>query len=181
MEKLVKYFLVCLAAVIVGNLLLKVIDHKFDYLKQELVKPSVFSTLTLEKREQQLECLARNIYFEAAKEPFEGKVAVAQVTINRAESGKFPSDICDVVFQKTKFTDRVVCQFTWYCDRGPKIPEKNAAYFESHEVAKKVLLENFRLSSLTHAMYYHADYVNPNWKLPRITKIGKHIFYGEKV
>lgn len=158
--------------------LLFAINFKTDYLKSQETNAKV---ITMAEREKQLACLTKNIYFEAAHEPFEGKVAVAQVTINRSESGKFPSDICDVVFQKTKFTDRVVCQFTWYCDRGPKIPEKNAAYFESHEVAKKVLLENFRLPSLTHAMYYHADYVNPNWKLPRITKIGKHIFYGEKV
>ena len=48
------------------------------------------------------------------------------------------------------------------------------------EVAKKVLLENFRLPSLHKAMYYHADYVNPNWNLPKINQIGRHIFYGEK-
>ena len=51
---------------------------------------------------------------------------------------------------------------------------------ESMEVAKKVLLENFRLPSMHKAMYYHADYVNPNWNLPKISQIGRHIFYGEK-
>ncbi len=158
--------------------LIYVINTKTEYLKS---KEANAKYITMAERDKHLQCLAKNIYFEAAREPFEGKVAVAQVTINRSNSGKFPEDICDVVFQKTKFTDRVVCQFTWYCERGPKIPNKDAHYEESLEVAKKVLLENFRLPSLTHAMYYHADYVNPNWKLPRITKIGRHIFYGEKV
>jgi spore germination cell wall hydrolase CwlJ-like protein len=51
------------------------------------------------------------------------------------------------------------------------------AYDESMEVAKKVLLEGFRLPSLTEALYYHADYVQPGWKKERITKIGRHIFY----
>lgn len=178
MEKLVKYFLVCLAAVIVGNLLLKVIDHKFNYLKQESTKPTVFSTMTLEKREQQLECLARNIYFEAAKEPFEGKVAVAQVTINRAESGKFPSDICKVIYQKNIFMEKVVCQFSWYCETSTKMrPMHTAAYNECMAVAKKVLLEGFRLEGLTEAMYYHATYVSPGWGKEKIAKIGNHIFY----
>jgi spore germination cell wall hydrolase CwlJ-like protein len=44
-------------------------------------------------------------------------------------------------------------------------------------VAKKVLLENFRLPGLTNAIYYHADYVNPGWKKEKIIKIGRHIFY----
>jgi spore germination cell wall hydrolase CwlJ-like protein len=47
-------------------------------------------------------------------------------------------------------------------------------------VAKKVLLEKFRLPSLENALFYHADYVSPGWKLPRIEKIGNHIFYGDK-
>jgi spore germination cell wall hydrolase CwlJ-like protein len=51
---------------------------------------------------------------------------------------------------------------------------------ESEEVAKKVLLEGFRLPSLKHALFYHADYVSPGWKLPRIEKIGRHIFYGDR-
>lgn len=167
-----------LAVYFLAQGLLHIINQKTEYLKSQETSGKF---ITMAEREKQLSCLSKNIYFEAATEPFEGKVAVAQVTINRSNSGKFPSDICDVVFQKTKFTDKVVCQFTWYCERGPKIPEKNQAFIESQEVAKKVLLENFRLPSLTHAMYYHADYVNPNWKLPRITKIGKHIFYGDKV
>jgi spore germination cell wall hydrolase CwlJ-like protein len=51
---------------------------------------------------------------------------------------------------------------------------------ESEEVAKKVLLEGFRLPGLKNALYYHADYVNPGWNKPKLEKIGRHIFYGEK-
>jgi hypothetical protein len=45
-------------------------------------------------------------------EPFEGKVAVAQVTLNRVESGKFANTVCGVVYQKNVFYERVVCQFS---------------------------------------------------------------------
>jgi len=154
-----------------------VTNYRFDNLK---TNNSNQKYVTMAEREKQLVCLAKNIYFEAATEPFEGKVAVAQVTLNRAESGKFPQDICDVVFQKTRFLDKVVCQFSWYCEPGPKVVRSNQNYTESELVAKKVLLENFRLPSLEKAMYYHADYVNPNWNKPKITKIGRHIFYGER-
>ena len=155
------------------NLLLWTIDKKFAN-----IQPVTPSEITAEVREKQLACLARNIYFEAAQEPFEGKVAVAQVTLNRAESGEFPSDICRVVYQKNVFYEKTVCQFSWYCDRVASMrPIHKEAYDESMVVAKKVLLEGFRLPSLYSAMYYHADYVNPGWKRERITKIGRHIFY----
>jgi len=131
-------------------------------------------------RTKQLDCLAKNIYWEAASEPFEGKVAVAQVTMNRLESGRFAKDVCGVVYQKNVVYDRVICQFSWFCENNHKVrPVHPALYKESEEVAKKVLLENFRLPSMKDALYYHADYVSPGWKKPKIGKIGAHIFYKD--
>ena len=163
---------------LVLSLVIILSQTRFDYLKTQ----KYYSVpITMAEREKQLECLAKNIYFEAATEPFEGKVAVAQVTMNRVESGKFPADVCDVVFQKNTFYNRVVCQFSWYCEDGPKIVRSKTHFTESMEVAKRVLLENYRLPSLTGAMYYHADYVNPRWNKPKIVQIGRHIFYGERI
>ena len=133
-------------------------------------------------RSKQLECLARNIYWEAASEPFEGKVGVAQVTINRVEDGRFGKDVCGVVYQKNIVYDRVVCQFSWFCDGSSKIrPIYPAHWKESEEVAKKVLLEGFRLPSLKNALYFHADYVKPQWGKPQVAKFGRHIFYADKL
>lgn len=134
----------------------------------------------MEQREKELACLARNIYFEAAKEPFEGKVGVAQVVMNRVEDGQFANTICGVVYQKNKVYEKIICQFSWYCESPSKLKVRSDEHYkESYEVAKKVLLEGFRLSVLDDALYYHADYVNPRWKLKRITKIGAHIYYGK--
>lgn len=136
------------------------------------------SQITAEMRERQLGCLAKNIYHEAGSEPFEGKVAVAQVTLNRANSSQFPGDICKVVYQKNIVYEKVVCQFSWACDRDTGFKPKNqAAYRESMEVAKKVLLEGFSLPSLKDAMYFHGDYINPGWKRTKVAHIGRHIFY----
>jgi len=41
------------------------------------------------------------------------------------------------------------------------------------------LLENFRLSTMRDALYYHADYINPNWGKKKINQIGRHIFYKD--
>jgi len=137
-----------------------------------------YTEITTAMREQQLGCLSKNIYYEAGGEPFEGKVAVAQVTMNRVESGQFPADVCKTIYQKNVVYERVICQFSWACDRNTgSRPPNNANYRESEEVAKKVLLEEFRLPALKEAMYYHADYINPGWRREKVAKIGHHIFY----
>ena len=157
-----------------------VCQARLDNLRQaQLDMPAGY--VTAAEKTRQLECLTRNIYWEAASEPFEGKVAVAQVTLNRMQSGKFADSVCGVVYQKNVFYERVVCQFSWYCEGNHKVKAiHRPMWLESEEVAKKVLLEGFRLPSLQKAMYYHADYVNPGWQLPKIEKIGRHIFYGER-
>lgn len=152
-----------------------VVQIKFDKLKEAR---ETASPITAQMRQQQLDCLARNIYHEAGSEPFEGKVAVAQVTINRAESGQFPSDICKVVYQKNIVYEKVLCQFSWYCESPGRKPMNGPIYTESMEVAKKVLLEGFRLPNLKNALYFHGDYVQPGWNKKPVAKIGRHYFYN---
>ena len=136
------------------------------------------SQVTAQFREQQLACLAKNIYHEAGGEPFEGKVAVAQVTLNRAASSQFPNDVCKVVYQKNSFYEKTVCQFSWYCDRESAVkPLNKVVYEECMIVAKKVLLEDFRLPSLQHALYFHGTHINPGWNREKIGIIGRHVFY----
>ena len=122
-----------------------------------------------------------NIYREAGHESFEGKVAVAQVTLNRVDSPHFPKDVCSVIYQKNVVMEKVVCQFSWYCNGVlQKAKPNDEAYKESYIVAKKVLLEGFRLDGLKDALFYHAVYVRPNWPYQKIATIGNHIFYRNK-
>lgn len=175
MIRIIKFFTFALAMLAVSFVGYESVQHKLTVLKEARAE---VSQVTAEKRQKQLDCLARNIYHEAGYEPFEGKVAVAQVTINRAESGAFPSDICQVVYQKNVVYEKVLCQFSWYCNQASlQKPMNGPVYTESMEVAKKVLLEGFRLDSVKTALYYHADYVNPGWKREKVAKLGRHIFY----
>ena len=180
MEKLFKFTAYLMGLVAVAFLVQNVTQTKMEKLRegQMLSSPDIVSIKT---RERQLECLAMNIYREAGHENFEGKVAVAQVTMNRASHPSFPKDVCAVVFQKSVIMDRVICQFSWYCDTSHKArPVNPKAYDESMAVAKKVLLEGFRLDVMKEALYYHANYVNPQWNLEKIGTIGNHIFYRGK-
>jgi spore germination cell wall hydrolase CwlJ-like protein len=119
-----------------------------------------------------LKCLAQNIFFEAGTESMLGKIAVGQVTINRVKIGHWGETICEVVNAKN--------QFSWTNRDDLSIDRESKNYKESFLAAKKVLQERKRLRILRSALFYHADYVRPNWvdKNQKITKIDKHIFYN---
>ena len=179
MEKVLRLLVLIIGVLVIGSLVSTLTLKKINNLREAQFVSSK-DVVSIRDRERQLDCLAKNIYHEAASEPFEGKVAVAQVTMNRAESGKFPSDVCAVVYQKNVIYEKVICQFSWACENTHKIkPVYAKMYTESEEVAKKVLLENFKLSTLTEAMYYHNTSVHPGWKKTKITQIGNHIFYKD--
>lgn len=137
---------------------------------------------TIEANEtlRQLDCLTKNIYWEARGEPVAGKIAVAQVTLNRVNDSRFEDTICGVVYERTKSSKREICQFSWVCSVKNQMHSIDPKHYEEHrELAKKVLFENIRIPQLKDALYFHGDYVNPGWNKKRITKIGKHIFYRE--
>ena len=140
---------------------------------------ATYSELTADTQEQ-VRCLAQNIYFEAAHEPVEGWKAVGFVTVNRVQSG-YGEDICAVVKQKTNGT----CQFTWYCER---IAEKDLTirdrrlYNEILDLATNMVVNYDKMKDVTDgSTYYHASYVQPGWtKMEKVRQIGNHIFYRSK-
>jgi spore germination cell wall hydrolase CwlJ-like protein len=126
--------------------------------------------------QRQIDCLAANIYHEAASEPRDGRIAVGLVTLNRVYDERYPKDICSVVKQKTNHT----CQFTWYC-KMPSVRSQDL-YEQAKDIALHVYANYERMADFTNgALFYHADYVNPRWRgLERTVVIGRHIFYKEK-
>jgi len=144
--------------------------------------PFKASYKSLDKETQkQVTCLADNMYFEAAHEPLDGQKAVAFVTINRLQTGNYANDICGVVTQKTGKT----CQFSWYCEKkitDRRLTVRNTSlYNEIRELAVNMVINFEHLEDVTSgSTYYHADYVNPRWKLEKVDKIGRHIFYRSR-
>ena len=114
-------------------------------------------------------CLAGAIYFEAKGEPLSGQLAVAQVIINRAKSGRFPADVCGVVTQRGQFG------FV----RGGRIPsidEARSAYRTAIAVARVALADAWDGAAET-ALYFNTPGRVPGARLQRVAAIGNHIFY----
>ncbi|KAA5607157.1 cell wall hydrolase [Roseospira marina] len=129
----------------------------------------------------ELVCLALNDYWEARGEDTRGRVAVAQVVLNRTRDPRFPNSICDVVTENRSSSPRL-CQFSWYCDGRPDTPADPAAWRASVLLAKSLLMRNNAISDLTGgALWYHNRAVDPGWsgRLEFATRVGDHYFYRE--
>jgi len=121
-------------------------------------------------------CLAQAIYFEARGEPLEGRLAVAQVVLNRVRDRRYPATICAVVFENDD--RRNACQFSFACDGRADRPADPLAWRSARRLAH--LAASGALRDLTGgATHYHAEWVAPDWarRLPRTAKIGRHQFY----
>ena len=139
--------------------------------------------------EDQLRCLAENIFFEARDQSIAGQVAVAWVTLNRVGAERFPDTICGVVRQANRDSAgniiRHQCQFSWYCDgKSDRIPSNSIAqraWEDAQLIAEVVLLDyaRGRVSPVDDATMYHAHYVSPYWAddYELVGVIGDHIFY----
>ena len=156
---------------------------------EEVQKQSFFNTVTTQAQDRldnlvdvimspiidinvsskDVDCLAKNIYYEAGSEPEEGKVAVAMVTINRVRDGRFGKTVCSVVDQRTVRVKSIevtetrmvqtgmfgnpkpvahkamvvqnvdVCQFSWRCMFVRKPKDSDERWTTSREVAERLL------------------------------------------
>lgn len=124
------------------------------------------------------DCLARAVYYEARGEEFEGKVAVAQVVLNRARSGRWPASICAVVRQGVERGRK--CQFSFACFTWLARPH-GEAWASAVEVAGQVVEGRAFLRELEHATHYHATSVDPVWRhgLEPLRTVGSHVFYRD--
>jgi len=121
-------------------------------------------------------CLAKNIFHEAGIESDMGKYAVAQVTLNRVKSDKYPNTICKVVLQRYQFSWANRKSLHWTHPKGLN-------WNRSYEIAQHVIYENHRVNGLENVKYYHADYIKPHWSrnMTQVSVIGRHIFYTNDV
>ena len=127
-------------------------------------KISANSEITALFNDREVECLAKNIYFEARGESLLGKKAVAQVTLNRMKDYRWPKTICQVVYQRN--------QFSWTSTKYKVTDTK--LYQHARDIAYSILNEPLADFPYTH---FHAIYVSPGWGYRKKTRIGNHIFY----
>jgi hypothetical protein len=121
--------------------------------------------------DEQTNCLATAVYFEARGESVEGQLAVARVVMNRAVSGRYPPDWCSVVKQPAQFSFVRHGEFPY--------ADTNSDAWKKAEAVAQLAAANVVPSVGQDVLWYHANYVAPSWgrRLNMAEKIGAHIFY----
>lgn len=113
------------------------------------------------------------VYHEARGEPDEGKIAVAQVILNRAEQRGI--SVKEVILQPG--------QFSWVNDGNPNDIKNHSAFAVCMEAIIKCLDQRLQGDTLQGANLYHADYIKPTWsrssKVKFLGQVGRHLFYKE--
>ena len=167
------------------------LNLEFRQTSNYVYEPNYFNTIIYSKEE--LECLALNIYFEAGVESTAGKLAVANVTLNRKNLSGYPNSICTVVKEGKHYYDKRVnvsyplrdrCQFSWYCDGLVDKPKKGRTWDTSLEIAEIALKKhhaNILIDITDGATHYHANWMEqyPSWSKEKkvMASIDRHIFY----
>ncbi|WP_316167485.1 MULTISPECIES: cell wall hydrolase [unclassified Bradyrhizobium] len=125
-------------------------------------------------------CLAEAVYFESRGEAVRGQMAVAQVVLNRAFSGYYPTTVCGVVYQN-KYR-HFACQFTFACDNNPDVIREPEMWDRARKIAKAMLDGLIWLPEVGKSTHYHAYWVRPSWvaEMKRMYKFGVHTFYRPK-
>jgi len=122
-------------------------------------------------------CLAEAVYFESRGEKVRGQIAVAQVVLNRAFSGFYPSNVCGVVYQNKH--RRYACQFTFACDRVADVVREPEMWDRARRIAAAMLDGKLWLPEVAKSTHYHAYWVRPSWvhEMKKMYRTGVHTFY----
>lgn len=124
------------------------------------------------------ECLTQALYFEARGESLEGQIAVAEVILNRRDSGQYPDSVCGVVQQGTGEKHR--CQFSYFCDGLSDEPRDMGSWDHLGRVAR-AMLDGAPRELTQGALFYHTKAVDPHWNdaFTQTASIGAHLFYAD--
>lgn len=186
-----------ITVVVVGLISVVVLGTSAGYSETKTINlPIVFDgeskytgpwNITRPVSDEEIHCMALNIYFEARSEVLEGQYAVAEVVMYRVMHDDFPDSICSVVKAgvypkwdlRREMPIKYKCAYSWFCDRKPDVVLDIDAFETAIEVAKNVVLDPGYVPILSYALFYHADYVEPYWakEMTEQKTIGRHIFY----
>lgn len=117
----------------------------------------------------EMQCLAGTVYFESKGESLAGQLAVARVVMARTASSRFPNSMCGVVYQRKQFS---------FVRNGrmPRIDKGHRNWRNAVAIAKIAMNDAWK-SQVEGALFFHAKYVSPGWRLKRMARIDNHIFY----
>lgn len=124
----------------------------------------------------EINCLALTLYWEAKTEGRDGMLAVGWVVLNRMAHSEFPDLVCEVVRQGGEVPG---CQFSYWCDGKSDTPRDEALWTLARELASQ-LVSDPPPDPTSGALFFHADYLNGvDWSPAheRTVQIGRHVYY----
>jgi hypothetical protein len=150
------------------------VNSNYQHIKTPAERLGLFDEKARAKSEK---CLAEAVYFEARGEAVRGQIAVAQVVLNRAFSGFYPSTVCAVVYQNKH--RHLACQFTFACDNVADVVREPDMWDRAKKIAKAMLDGQLWLPEVAKSTHYHAYWVRPSWvhEMKKMYKYGVHTFY----
>lgn len=137
-------------------------------LSAESLDALVAATEHREPESADLHCIATGVYFESANQHLEGQLAVANVILNRVESGRFAATPCAVLTQRGQFS---------FVRRGVVPTPPNDHRWQRAVAIARIASEDRWTDPVPGALFFHATYVSPGWNRPRVARLGDHIFY----
>ncbi|MFB8372565.1 cell wall hydrolase [Paenibacillus taichungensis] len=129
---------------------------------------SKLATWSYSVSDKELLLLQKIVMAEAEGEPYEGKVAVANVVLNRLRSANFPDTIYKVIYQKSQFSPVANGRLKRVTPNEDSIKAVNAALNGKKEVAD----DTYYFLSLT-----LADDLTVARSQKKVKTIGHHTFY----
>lgn len=117
----------------------------------------------------ELECMAKVVRHEAANQSRQGQRAVAEILMNRAQSGRFPSTICGVANQPGQFFNTASYN-----------PSRDTPQWRTAVEVSRAVISGEGPSVAPGAYFYHAAYQAPTRFFRTRTQIlamGDHVFY----
>lgn len=148
--------------------------------EKSVARPDYAALIDRDNMDRERRCLAEAVYFESRSEPEAGQAAVAQVVLNRVQSGLYPTSICGVVYQNRSHYK--ACQFSFACEGKSLHITEPESWATAVRIANEVMDGRTYLTEVGRSTHYHATYVKPRWAraLTRMDMIGRHIFYRLK-
>jgi spore germination cell wall hydrolase CwlJ-like protein len=137
-------------------------------LSAESLDAMVAATEHREPENEDLRCIATGVFFESANQALEGQLAVANVILNRVESGRFAATPCAVLTQRGQFS---------FVRRGVVPTPPNDRRWQRAVAVARIAAEDRWNDPVPGALFFHATYVSPGWNRPRVARLGDHIFY----
>jgi hypothetical protein len=144
------------------------------------LQAAIFPATMIAPREDQSECLAEVLYYEARGEGMEGQKAVAEVVLQRTKDHNFPGTICGVVYEGAQPSNNKGCQFSFACDGALRQPKERTSWARVRKLAEAIVTGAVKLAGETgHAIAYHSIDVSPIWAetMEETAQIGNHVFY----